>query len=265
MCNEVRQRNENNKETNLLKEKAIQESARPLVEATEKSAQLITSALKPVRKIETSSKIDSYERNKDKYFSIYRDGDSFVLGNKLLQIDAENNIKIDDELYPFSEGLWNLIMQNNPESFTEGDREKYKTIVEKTNLMNNPRSPTNGTKNTNKYKFLVELFRVEKEPEEENGLGEEEHEDEEMKEEPKNEQERALEEMRKRIQSEGTGLILPGNIKSLVDRFRLVCAERAAGNIEATTPEIVAILDEFLRRRHISKTEYNAMCTGLGC
>ena len=65
MRNEVRQRNENNKETNLLKEKAIQESARPLVEATEKSAQLITSALKPVRKIETSSKIDSYERNKD--------------------------------------------------------------------------------------------------------------------------------------------------------------------------------------------------------
>ena len=72
--------------------------------------------------------------------------------------------------------------------------------------------------------------------------------------------------MRKRISvTEGTGIILPGNIKSLVDRFRLVCAERAAGNIEATTPEIVAILDEFLRRSHISKVEYNAMCKQLGC
>ena len=248
--NEVRQRSENNKETNLLKEKAIQESARPLVEATEKSAQLITSALKPVR----NSKIDNYERNKDRYFSIYKDGDSFVLGNKLLQIDAENNIKIDDEVYPFSEGLWNLIMQNNPESFTKGDREKYKAIVEKTNLMNNPRSPTSGTKNTSKYKFLVGLFQTEPEKEPEEG------------EESKNEQEKALEEMRRRIsEPEGTGLILPGNIKSLVNRFRLVCAEREAGNVEATTPEIVAILDEFLRRGHISKIEYNAMCKGLGC
>ena len=66
-------------------------------------------------------------------------------------------------------------------------------------------------------------------------------------------------------ETEGTGIILPGNIKSLVDRFRLVCAERKAGNVEATTPEIVAILDEFLRRGHISKTEYNAMCGRLGC
>ena len=46
MRNEVKQRNENNKESNLLKEQMLRETTRPLVEATEKSAQLITSALK---------------------------------------------------------------------------------------------------------------------------------------------------------------------------------------------------------------------------
>ena len=63
----------------------------------------------------------------------------------------------------------------------------------------------------------------------------------------------------------GNGVILPGDINSLVSRFQLVCAERAAGNTTATTPEVVAILDELLRRRHISREEYNAMCKGLGC
>ena len=75
--------------------------------------------------------------------------------------------------------------------------------------------------------------------------------------------------VRERIKSKkeekGTGIILPGDINSLSDRFRLVCAERTAGNIAATTPEIVAILDEFLRRKRITKGEYNAMCKRLGC
>ena len=78
-----------------------------------------------------------------------------------------------------------------------------------------------------------------------------------------------VEDVRQRIKSfkeeTGTGIILPGDINSLCNRFRLVCAERAAGNVTATTPEIVAILDEFLRRKHISKGEYNAMCKRLGC
>ena len=263
--NEVKQRNENNKESNLLKEQALKESTRPLVEATEKSAQLITSALKhePVQNL----KIDSFDKNRDKYFSIHKDGSSFRLGNKFVQIDMGNNIKIGDEVYPYSEGLWNLIMQNKPESFTEGDRKKYKRIVEKTDLINNPQSPTSGTKRTNKYRFLVKLFthQTEEEMEEETEKMEEGEKAEEMGDDQENVLEDTLE-MRKGLpETEGTGIILPGNIKSLVDRFRLVCAERAAGNIEATTPEIVAILDEFLRRKHISKTEYNAMCKGLGC
>ena len=63
----------------------------------------------------------------------------------------------------------------------------------------------------------------------------------------------------------GEGIILPGDINGLLERLQLVCAERAAGNIKATTSEIVAILDELLRKNYISKREYNVVCKKLEC
>ena len=75
--------------------------------------------------------------------------------------------------------------------------------------------------------------------------------------------------MKKKIkesdEKKGEGLILPGDINGLLQRLRLVCAERAAGNIQATTAEIVAILDELLRQKYITKPEYNAVCKRLEC
>ena len=65
--------------------------------------------------------------------------------------------------------------------------------------------------------------------------------------------------------AKGEGIVLPGDINGLLHRLRLVCAERFAGNIRATTPEIVAILDELLRQKHITKPEYNAVCDRLRC
>ena len=259
MRNEVKQRNENNKESNLLKEQVLRETARPLVEATEKSAQLITSALKPepVQKNESKTLFEQYDasRNKDKYYSIYKDDyGSFVLGNAYIQIDADNNIKIGDETYPYSKGLWNLLMLNDPKIYTEDELVTYKKIVEETKLVDNPRNVGFGSKRTKKYKFLTE-----NEPASENeGIAE-----------AGASRDSLVQNVRERIKSrkeeKGTGIILPGDINSLSNRFRLVCAERAAGNIAATTPEIVAILDEFLRRKHITKGEYNAMCKRLGC
>ena len=249
MRNAVKQRNENNKENNLLKEQVLRETTRPLVEATEKSAELITSALKPepVPKNESKTLFDHYNRNnrtKDKYYSIYKDNDgSFVLGNAHIQIDADNNISIGDEIYPYSKGLWDLLMLNDPKIFTQNDFEMYKKIVEETKLVDNPRNVGTGSKRTNKYRFLT-TGGPRREPVSEN----------EKEPGTSNEDEPT-----------GDGIILPGDISSLSNRFRLVCAERAAGNIAATTPEIVAILDEFLRRKHITKGEYNAMCKRLGC
>ena len=65
---------------------------------------------------------------------------------------------------------------------------------------------------------------------------------------------------------EGRGITyLPGNINGLLDRLKLVYAEREAGNILATTNEIVGILDELLRIGYIDRKEYNAVCKQLSC
>ena len=127
-------------------------------------------------------------------------------------------------------------MLNKPDDgdYTEDDLDNYKEIVKMTDLGTNPRTTSlrSNYKNTSKYKFLENLFDV----------------------------------GRKRARTmDGEGIILPGNINSLKRRLQLVCAERAAGNIEATTPEIVAILDELLHRNYISKSEYNEVCKRLEC
>ena len=224
MRNDVRTRNENNKETNLLREKEKEERFKPIVTATEKSAEKITSALRggPGTPYEYYS---SLTNNRDKYFGIYRIEGHFRLGNTNIQIDEENNISIQDKTYSYSPGLWDLLMLNQPNDadFTEEDLTNYKEIALITDLVNFPRaSSKSGYKRTSKYKFLLSFGKV------------------------------------------GEGL-LPGNINGLKERLRLVCAERAAGNIEATTPEIVGILDELLRRNYISRQEYNVVCSRLGC
>ena len=59
----------------------------------------------------------------------------------------------------------------------------------------------------------------------------------------------------------GERIILPSNINGLKERLQLVCAERAAGNMDATTPKLWL----FWRKRCISKLEYNEVCKRLGC
>ena len=236
--NEIRDKNENNKESNLLKERAIEEKFRPIVTATEKSAEKIASVLKKNEGPNTPYEFYSaMTKNKDKYFSIYRINDgSFRLGDTDIQIDGENNIHISGTTFKYTPGLFDLLMLNKPDDgdYTEDDLDNYKEIVKMTNLIDNPRSTTSKAhyKNTSKYKFLENLFYI----------------------------------GRKRARTEeGSGVILPGDINSLKKRLQLVCAERAAGNIKATTPEIVAILDELLRQNYISKAEYNEVCERLGC
>ena len=119
-------------------------------------------------------------------------------------------------------------MLNNPDEgeYTDEDMKKYVEIMKQTDLIDNPHttSARNNYRSTTKYKFLTSVVGEKK---------------------------------------EGEGIILPGDINSLKERLQLLCGERAAGNIEATTPEIVSILDECLRRNHISKREYNIVCKKL--
>ena len=216
-----------------MKEQAIEERFRPIISATEKSAETIKSALEKAEERSPYEFYSSLTKNRDRYFSIYRtNGGSFRLGNTDIRIDEESTIHIGPTSYEYTPGLWDLLMLNSPQGYTDDDIAAYKQIVEETDLVNNPHTTTPRSKyrSTAKYKFLENLFKEEAKKEE-----------------------------------EGSGIILPGDINSLKKRLQLLCGERAAGNIKATTPEIVAILDEILRQNHISKAEYNIVCEKLGC
>ena len=54
-------------------------------------------------------------------------------------------------------------------------------------------------------------------------------------------------------------------IKRGIERLRLLSAESRAGNTVSTREEIVAILDELLRRREITRKQYNDICKDLLC
>ena len=54
-------------------------------------------------------------------------------------------------------------------------------------------------------------------------------------------------------------------VKGLIERLRLLSAESRAGNTVSTREEIVAILDELLRRREITRKQYNDICKDLLC
>ena len=60
----------------------------------------------------------------------------------------------------------------------------------------------------------------------------------------------------------GKGIqFLPGDINGLQIKLDYLLAEYHAGNTSATRGEIVAITDELLRRKVISKAKYNSINT----
>ena len=267
----IRARNENTKENNLIRERALEERVRPIVEATNKLPEKFSNVLaensikspfknKPFHQ----SAFDYYMSNgmnkvRDNYFRIFEVNGSLNLGDQPITIDEDNNIIILGHKFEATPGLWDLIMLNDPKKFTEDDLEQYRKINDLTNLYYNPRVTAKAShKKTNKWKFLNE--RIERYPQVQrypapppnrgNNLDYDDYSDDSS------------------VYFDGLGItpiIIPSDIKSLKSRLQLVCAERAAGNVRATTNEIVAILDEMLRQNHITRPEYNVVCEKLGC
>ena len=110
-----------------------------------------------------------------------------------------------------------------PEVFGEEEFENYKELLARTNAIQNPRKKeaTDRPLTTAKYAFFKE---------------------------------------HKLVQS-GEGIqFLPGDINGLLAKLRLLSAEAGAGNKASTRNQIVAILDELLRRGFLTQGEYNAVC-----
>ena len=178
----------------------------------------------------------------------FKDGD-FRIGDKKVDIKGDD-IKIEDKEYTGTPGLWELIMEDNPQNFTEDDYLKYGRILKQTNNIyqnNNPNQNRAKSSRGDKWKKLIKPIweQIKKRKKEE----EEEYEEEEY-------EEPALIPF---TPTKGTGLkILPSDPNALIDRFDLLFSSKKAGHTGVRN-EIVSILDELKRQGVLKTNEYKKL------
>ena len=173
--------------------------------------------------------------NKTSFGMYFKDGD-FRIGDKKVDIKGDD-IKIEDEVYPGTPGLWELIMVDNPQTFTEEDYLNYGRILKQTNTIcqkNDPNQNRAKSSGGNKWKKLIKPIweNIKKEKGGKGGKGGEED--------PK-------------PGTSGTGLkILPSDPNALIERFDLLFSSKKAGHTGVRN-EIVSILDELKRQGVIKR------------
>ena len=178
----------------------------------------------------------------------FKDGD-FRIGDKKVDIKGDD-IKIEDKEYTGTPGLWELIMEDDPQNFTEDDYLKYGRILKQTNNIyqnNNPNQNRAKSSKGNKWKKLIKPIweQIKKRKQKEEEYEEEEEEEEEDDPQPS---------------TSGTGLpkILPSDPNALIDRFDLLFSSQKAGHTGVRN-EIVSILDELKRQGVLKTSEYKKL------
>ena len=252
---EIQEKKENQKLHGMTERQNIEKVFQPVVKATEKSASQITSEIKNLKEKPKNKPIsqalnyylNEYDKSKlDQYFGIYEKDGVYIMGDKEVTVDEYNNIRVDNTVFKGSTGLWRLIMMKKPEIFEDEDLRDYKELIDKTNVIYTPHKINSSDRPTKtaKYKFLTDNFGVEEESEEES---DEEYKGDEGK-------------------KDGTGIhFLPGDISGLINQLHLLLAEFRAGNKSATKNQIVAILDQLLKRNYLTQDEYNGVCRTILC
>ena len=194
----------------------------------------------------------------------FKDGD-FRIGDKKIDIKGDD-IKIEDKEYTGTPGLWELIMKDNPQNFTEEDYLNYGRILKQTNTIyqkNNPNQNRAKSSGGDKWKNLIKPIW------------------EDIKKRKKEEEEYEEYEEPATIPftpTSGTGLsvagqslkgtglkrsrarpkILPSDPNALIDRFDLLFSSQKAGHTGVRN-EIVSILDELKRQGVLKTNEYKKL------
>ena len=84
------------------------------------------------------------EEDVDRTFDIYGEGGSWKIGNKEVIFNG-NDVIIEGVKYPGTQGLWELIVSNEPNDglYDHNDIDIYSTILVKTNAMRRDNDPDN--------------------------------------------------------------------------------------------------------------------------
>ena len=275
--NRIKQRNLNDRLGDFAHQDALNETVYPIVEANKNTSNAITNELKPLTKElqelnnnltgrpQAQRKLNVEKR--DMYYGVHGDPNAggYRLGDKKIEVDSDENIHVEGEIYNGTSGLWSLIFSVNPTVYTKADWSSYKKLVVQTDLINNPSGvlSTSRPSLTKKNKLIRQA--LEEVAEEEGRPTIREYGDYDRDQgTSKFKEEGSLEE-------EGHGMsttttttrmisFLPSTIKGLFDKLKLLLAEFGAGNT-TTRNEIVAIVDELRKRGRISEIEYTRINT----
>jgi hypothetical protein len=261
----IKNRNLQEKARDFVNREMFEETLRPVLRSTVESTEAITKQLLPIKegittlnanfkhsaaKDKKDEDLDSGERDKDKekdkdgdedrekdeiYEKLMQDGkaknldkyfgilyndemDKHVMGDKIVNFGERGDIIVDGKTYKSTPGLWSLILLKKPTGYTEQDIEEYKKLVEQTNVIENPQNLRDNSHPERTWKWR-KIF--------------------------------------KNMEEEGHGIeFLPSDIISLKQELVYLLGEYRAGNTSATRNQIVAIADNLLKRKHISKLEY---------
>ena len=221
----------------------------PTVEMTQEKKDLGTIATDALIKLASKKGID-------KSFGLTVKNKKLHIGDKPITI-KDNNIIIDGKEYIGTEGLWELIISNNPQEgkYTEDDYINYINLLVQTNTIyqdNNPYNTKPKSSSSEKWNKLISpvwehIKESKKPPEEGKGKG------------------KGKGRGRKKRQEDpqpgtsGTGLkILPSDPNALINRFDLLFSSQKAGHTGVRN-EIVSILDELKRQGVINVQDYKKL------
>ena len=186
----------------------------------------------------------------DKSFGLSVKEKKFHIGGKPITI-KDDNIIIEGVEYRGTPGLWELIMSEKPQYFTEKDFINYGDLLIQTNAIyqkNNPKQ--NKPKSSKSYKWSKIIKPIWEDIKKRKHLKtiEEEDEDEEDEDDPQ-----------PSTSKSGEGLtILPSDPNALIDRFDLLFSSKKAGHTGVRN-EIASILDELKRQGVINANDYKKL------
>ena len=179
-----------------------------------------------------------------------KDNNKLKIGSKEIKVIG-NDIMIEDEIYPGTPGLWELIVRKElpKKEYTEEDYLNYGRILKQTNAIYQGYNPMSNQPKGNKgdkWKKLIRPIWDEIKSEKGKGGKGKGGKGKGGKGDPK-------------PGTSGTGLkILPSDPNALIDRFDLLFSSKKAGHTGVRN-EIISILDELKRQGVININEYKKL------
>ena len=176
---------------------------------------------------------DPYPRNttfgiylgKDGHYHMGKqvDKDGKVKENKKILTIAYNNIVVEGEKFRGTDGLWELIMEDNPKNYTKEDKDENRDLLIKTNAMHHDFDPKSSyPRSSRSYKWLNIISPIWA--------------------------------SRKGYEGEGV-VVIPSDPNALLERLDLLLASQDAGHTGVGN-ELVSICDELKRQGVLNMKTY---------